>query len=390
MINQVEAQNILQDFLRIESVTPNVKKSFDFLEALFKKYNFQIHRVKFDLGNTPEVENMFATIGSGSPHLNFAGHVDVVPPGELNSWKYPPFSGHIEDGFIYSRGAEDMKGAVIASIVAGINYFHENMDSNGTLSYLITGDEEGVAINGTEPLIKWVNDQGIKIDDCIVTEPTNKELIGDNIKIGRRGSLSCDLKITGKQGHVAYPEKANNPITPTMAALSKITGQIDEGSEHFLPTNIEITSIDVNNPAHNVIPEVVNVSLNIRFNDLWNEISLMEYLKGRLSSVLDEVNINFDLKKISLADVYYTGNGALSSLLQKAIFNKTKIEAKLSTFGGTSDGRFIAKYCPVVEFGLVGRSMHQVNERIKIEEFSLLTEIFQEFIDNYFNSQIFK
>jgi len=169
-------------------------------------------------------------------------------------------------------------------------------------------------------------------------------------------------------------------------ALSKITGQIDEGSEHFLPTNIEITSIDVNNPAHNVIPEVVNVSLNIRFNDLWNEISLMEYLKGRLSSVLDEVNINFDLKKISLADVYYTGNGALSSLLQKAIFNKTKIEAKLSTFGGTSDGRFIAKYCPVVEFGLVGRSMHQVNERIKIEEFSLLTEIFQEFIDNYFNS----
>ncbi|MEK9795076.1 MAG: M20/M25/M40 family metallo-hydrolase, partial [Hyphomicrobiales bacterium] len=200
MINQVEAQNILQDFLRIESVTPNVKKSFDFLETLFKKYNFEIHRVKFDLGNTPEVENMFATIGSGSPHLNFAGHVDVVPPGELNSWKYPPFSGHIEDGFIYSRGVEDMKGAVIASIIAGINYFHEKMDSNGTLSYLITGDEEGVAINGTEPLIKWVNDQGIKIDDCIVTEPTNKELIGDNIKIGRRGSLSCDLKITGKQG----------------------------------------------------------------------------------------------------------------------------------------------------------------------------------------------
>jgi succinyl-diaminopimelate desuccinylase len=385
MINQVEAQNILQDFLRIESVTPNVKKSFDFLETLFKKYNFEIHRVKFDLGNTPEVENMFATIGSGSPHLNFAGHVDVVPPGELNSWKYPPFSGHIEDGFLYSRGAEDMKGAVIASIVAGINYFHETMDSNGTLSYLITGDEEGVAINGTEPLIKWVNDQGIKIDDCIVTEPTNKELIGDNIKIGRRGSLSCDLKITGKQGHVAYPEKANNPITPAIEALSKITGQIDEGSEHFLPTNIEITSIDVNNPAHNVIPEVVHVSLNVRFNDLWNEISLMEYLKGRLSSVLDEVNINFDLIKISLADVYYTGNGALSSLLQRAIFNKTKIEAKLSTFGGTSDGRFIAKYCPVVEFGLVGRSMHQVNERIKIEEFFLLTEIFQEFIDNYFN-----
>ena len=384
MINQVEAQNILQDFLRIESVTPDAKKSFDFLEKLFKKYNFEIHRVKFGSADTMEVENMFAIIGSGGPHLNFAGHVDVVPPGELNSWKHPPFSGHIEDGIIYARGAEDMKGAVIASIVAGINYY-ERMDSKGTLSYMLTGDEEGVAINGTEPLIKWVNDQGIKINDCIVTEPTNKELIGDNIKIGRRGSLSCDLRIIGKQGHVAYPEKANNPITHAIKALSKITGQLDEGSEHFLPTNIEITSIDVNNPTHNIIPELVYVSLNVRFNDLWNDISLMEYIKDRLSSVLDEAEITFDLRKISLADVYYTGNGKLANLLQKAIFNKTNIDAKISTFGGTSDGRFIAKYCPVVEFGLVGRTMHQVDEKIRIDDFFLLTEIYLEFIDSYFN-----
>ena len=386
MINQVEAQNILQDFLRIESVTPDVKKSFDFLEKLFRKYNFEIHRVKFGSPDTLEVENMFAIIGSGSPHLNFAGHVDVVPPGELDSWKHPPFSGHIEDGVIYARGVEDMKGAVIASIVAGINYFYERMESKGTLSYLLTGDEEGVAINGTEPLIKWVNDQGIKINDCIVTEPTNRELIGDNIKIGRRGSLSCDLKIIGKQGHVAYPEKANNPITHAIEALTKITGQIDDGSEHFLPTNIEITSIDVNNPTHNIIPELVCVSLNVRFNDLWNEISLIEFIKERLSSVLDEAEITFDLRKISLADVYFTGSGKLSDLLQKAIFNKTNIEAKLGTFGGTSDGRFIAKYCPVVEFGLVGRTMHQVDEKIRIDEFFLLTEIYEEFIDNYFNS----
>ena len=386
MINQVEAQNILQDFLRIESVTPDAKKSFDFLEKLFRKYNFEIHRVKFGSADTMEVENMFAIIGSGGPHLNFAGHVDVVPPGELNSWKHPPFSGHIDDGVIYARGAEDMKGAVIASIVAGINHFYERMDSKGTLSYLLTGDEEGVAINGTEPLIKWVNDQGIKINDCIVTEPTNKEFIGDSIKIGRRGSLSCDLRIIGKQGHVAYPEKANNPITHAIKALSKITGQLDEGSEHFLPTNIEITSIDVNNPTHNIIPELVYVSLNVRFNDLWNEISLMEYIKDRLSSVLDEAEITFDLRKISLADVYYTGCGKLADLLQKAIFTKTNIDAKLSTFGGTSDGRFIAKYCPVVEFGLVGRTMHQVDEKIGIDEFFLLTEIYLEFIDNYFNS----
>ena len=384
MINQVEAQNILQDFLRIESVTPDAKKSFDFLEKLFKKYNFEIHRVKFGSPDTIEVENMFAIIGSGGPHLNFAGHVDVVPPGELNSWKHPPFSGHIEDGIIYARGAEDMKGAVIASIVAGINYY-ERMDSKGTLSYMLTGDEEGVAINGTKPLIKWVNDQGIKINDCIVTEPTNKELIGDNIKIGRRGSLSCDLRIIGKQGHVAYPEKANNPITHAIKALSKITGQLDEGSEHFLPTNIEITSIDVNNPTHNIIPELVHVSLNVRFNDLWNEISLIEYIKNRLSSALDEAEITFDLRKISVADVYYTGSGKLTDLLQKAIFNKTNIDTKLSTFGGTSDGRFIAKYCPVVEFGLVGRTMHQVDEKIRIDDFFLLTEIYIEFIDNYFN-----
>ncbi|MEC8452761.1 MAG: succinyl-diaminopimelate desuccinylase [Pseudomonadota bacterium] len=384
MINQVEAQNILQDFLRIESVTPDAKKSFDFLEKLFKKYNFEIHRVKFGSADTIEVENMFAIIGSGGPHLNFAGHVDVVPPGELNSWKHPPFSGHIEDGIIYARGAEDMKGAVIASIVAGINYY-ERMDSKGTLSYMLTGDEEGVAINGTKPLIKWVNDQGIKINDCIVTEPTNKELIGDNIKIGRRGSLSCDLRIIGKQGHVAYPEKAKNPITHAIKALSKITGQLDEGSEHFLPTNIEITSIDVNNPTHNIIPELVHVSLNVRFNDSWNEISLIEYIKNRLSSALDEAEITFDLRKISVADVYYTGSGKLTDLLQKAIFNKTNIDAKLSTFGGTSDGRVIAKYCPVVEFGLVGRTMHQVDEKIRIDDFFLLTEIYIEFIDNYFN-----
>ena len=234
-------------------------------------------------------------------------------------YKRQPFSGHIEDGIIYARGAEDMKGAVIASMVAGINYY-ERMDSKGTLSYMLTGDEEGVAINGTKPLIKWVNDQGIKINDCIVTEPTNKELIGDNIKIGRRGSLSCDLRIIGKQGHVAYPEKANNPITHAIKALSKITGQLDEGSEHFLPTNIEITSIDVNNPTHNIIPELVHVSLNVRFNDLWNEISLIEYIKNRLSSALDEAEITFDLRKISVADVYYTGSGKLTDLLQKAIF----------------------------------------------------------------------
>ena len=384
MINQVEAQNILQDFLRIESVTPDAKKSFDFLEKLFKKYNFEIHRVKFGSADTMEVENMFAIIGSGGPHLNFAGHVDVVPPGELNSWKHPPFSGHIEDGIIYARGAEDMKGAVIASIVAGINYY-ERMDSKGTLSYMLTGDEEGVAINGTEPLIKWVNDQGIKINDCIVTEPTNKELIGDNIKIGRRGSLSCDLRIIGKQGHVAYPEKANNPITHAIKALSKITGQLDEGSEHFLPTNIEITSIDVNNPTHNIIPELVHVSLNVRFNDLWNEISLIEYIKDRLSSALDEAEITFDLRKISLADVYYTGSGKLADLLQKAIFNKTNIDAQLSTFGGTSDGRFIAKYCPVVEFGLIGKTMHQVDERSSIKDMKKLKLIYLKIIKSFFN-----
>ena len=384
MINQVEAQNILQDFLRIESVTPDAKKSFDFLEKLFKKYNFEIHRVKFGSADTMEVENMFAIIGSGGPHLNFAGHVDVVPPGELNSWKHPPFSGHIEDGIIYARGAEDMKGAVIASIVAGINYY-ERMDSKGTLSYMLTGDEEGVAVNGTEPLIKWINDQGIKINDCIVTEPTNKELIGDNIKIGRRGSLSCDLRIIGKQGHVAYPEKANNPITHAIKALSKITGQLDEGSEHFLPTNIEITSIDVNNPTHNIIPELVHVSLNVRFNDLWNEISLIEYIKDRLSSALDEAEITFDLRKISLADVYYTGSGKLADLLQKAIFNKTNIDAQLSTFGGTSDGRFIAKYCPVVEFGLIGKTMHQVDERSSIKDMKKLKLIYLKIIKSFFN-----
>ena len=383
MRKMIDPIKLSSDLIKIKSVTPDAGGSIDLLVSILEPLGFNCQKLVFG-ENGDKVENLYARLGEKSPNLCFAGHVDVVPPGELNSWKHPPFSGHIEEGVIYARGAEDMKGAVIASIVAGINYY-ERMDSKGTLSYMLTGDEEGVAINGTEPLIKWVNDQGIKINDCIVTEPTNKELIGDNIKIGRRGSLSCDLRIIGKQGHVAYPEKANNPITHTIKALSKITGELDEGSEHFLPTNIEITSIDVNNPTHNIIPELVYVSLNVRFNDLWNEKSLMECIKDRLSSVLDEAEITFDLRKISVADVYYTGSGKLADLLQKAIYNKTNIDAKLSTFGGTSDGRFIAKYCPVVEFGLVGRTMHQVDEKIRIDDFFLLTEIYLEFIDNYFN-----
>jgi|TARA_B110000444_G_C18849484_1_gene604430 succinyl-diaminopimelate desuccinylase len=385
MIDKNKAQNIFQEFLRIESITPNAKKAFDFLEDLFKKNNFEIHRVKFKLDDSYEVENMFAIKGKGSPHLCFSGHVDVVTPGDHNNWRHPPFSGKIEDNRVYSRGAEDMKGSIISSLVAGINYFEENMTSNGSLSYLITGDEEGLAINGTEPLIDWVFKQGFQIDHCIVTEPSNKEMIGDTIKIGRRGSLSFELDIIGKQGHVAYPEKAKNPIPFALKAIQDLSGKIDEGTKDFISTNIEVTSIDVNNNAHNVIPEKMSVSFNIRFNNLWNEKSLIKFVNDILSRNFKEVKIDWKLNKISKADVYITSSGDLSNILKESIYKKTQLEAELSSFGGTSDARFISKYCPVIEFGLVGRTMHQIDENVPLDEFYLLTDIFEDFLVNYYS-----
>ena len=386
MITKDEAQNLLQDFLKIESITPDVGGAFDFLERLFIKYNFEVQRVKFKSDDLYEVENMFATIGSTAPHFCFAGHADVVTPGKVSDWSRPPFSGYIENNTIFSRGAEDMKGALISSIIAGINYIQNPIDQNHRLSYLITGDEEGIAINGTKPTLEWLSNEGIKIDDCIVTEPTSSEKLGDNIKTGRRGSLSLNLIISGKQGHVAYPERASNPINPMLSALSDISGQIDKGTKIFLPTNIEITSIDVNNHTHNVIPQSIKASFNIRFNDLWDEKSLMKYLRDKISKRLDQNRFSWELQKISLAEEYKASNEDLCNILKQTIFNKTKIKPNTNTLGGTSDARFIAKYCPVVEFGPVGRSMHQVDENLPLDEYHLLIEIFEEFLLNYYSS----
>jgi succinyl-diaminopimelate desuccinylase len=385
MIDKNEAQNLLQDFLSIESITPNVKDAFDFLENIFKEHNFEIHRVKFKLDDSYEVENMFAIKGSGSPHLCYAGHADVVNPGDDSSWQNPPFSGKIQNNKIYSRGAEDMKGAIISSLVAGINYFDKNINNIGSLSYLITGDEEGLAINGTKPLLEWVVNQGYKIDHCIVTEPTNEDVIGDTIKIGRRGSLSFELNIYGKQGHVAYPQKAKNPIPFALEIAQEISGEIDKGTDDFLPTNIELTSFDVNNISHNIIPEKVRLLFNIRYNDSWTENRLTEFLENIFSKYLDDNTINWQLNKISNADVYYTSSQDLSNILADSIFKKTALRPKFSTFGGTSDGRFISKYCPVIEFGLVGKTMHQIDENITLDDFHLLTEILDDFLVSYYS-----
>jgi len=385
MIDKNKAQNLLQDFLSIESITPNVKDAFDFLENIFKEHNFEIHRVKFKLDDSYEVENMFAIKGSGSPHLCYAGHADVVNPGDDSSWQNPPFSGKIQNNKIYSRGAEDMKGAIISSLVAGINYFDKNINNIGSLSYLITGDEEGLAINGTKPLLEWVVNQGYKLDHCIVTEPTNEDVIGDTIKIGRRGSLSFELNIYGKQGHVAYPQKAKNPIPFALEIAQEISGEIDKGTDDFLPTNIELTSFDVNNISHNIIPEKVRLLFNIRYNDSWTENRLTEFLENIFSKYLDDNTINWQLNKISNADVYYTSSQDLSSILADSIFKKTALRPKFSTFGGTSDGRFISKYCPVIEFGLVGKTMHQIDENITLDDFHLLTEILDDFLVSYYS-----
>ena len=377
MIAKDEAQNLLQDFLKIESITPDVSNAFDFLEALFVKYNFEVHRVKFKSKGTYEVENMFATIGESNPHFCFVGHADVVAPGEISDWSNPPFSGHIENNIIFSRGAEDMKGALISSIVAGINFTQKDLGRKGRISYLITGDEEGIAINGTKPMLEWVQNEGMKIDECIVTEPTSSEKLGDNIKVGRRGSLSLDLFINGKQGHVAYPERAANPINPALDLLKDICGQIDSGTKNFLPTNIEITSIDVNNQSYNVIPQRIKASFNIRFNDLWDEELLLKFLEDKISQKLNRNNIGWELKKISLAERYLTSSDKLCELLKQTILNRVKILPNINTLGGTSDARFISKHADeTIEFGPLNATAHKVNENIKLEELEKLESIY--------------
>src|SRR5665213_2326400 len=372
----------LRALIACRSVTPADDGAQDYLAGVLGEAGFRIERLTFSAPGTPDVHNLFATVGSGAPHLVFAGHTDVVPPGDETRWRHPPFAGAVADGAMFGRGAVDMKGG-IAAFVAATPGFLAGGAPRGTLSLLITGDEEGRAINGTVKLIAWAREAGQKFDAALIGEPTSQTKLGDTIKIGRRGSLSGTIIVTGKQGHVAYPHLANNPIPPLVPILRLLTTmEIDDGSRSFQPSNLEITGIEADSTAFNVIPGEARARFNIRFNDLWSPIRLNALLRHAISEVAEsDCEIVFEPNP---SEWFLTKPGPLVDMLQQAIASETGVAAATSTGGGTSDARFFKDVCPMVEFGLVGDTMHQVDERVPLADLAQLTAIYRAFLDRFF------
>ncbi|MBI0163778.1 succinyl-diaminopimelate desuccinylase [Bartonella sp. M0283] len=382
---------LAQALIRCPSVTPHENGVLTQVQTWAKALGFSVERPIFTDKNTPDIENLYARIGRNGPHLAFAGHTDVVPVGDEKAWNFPPFEGAIKDDKLYGRGAVDMKGGIACFIAAVARYLEKN-PLEGSLSLLITNDEEGPGINGTIKLLKWAADKGEKWDTAIVGEPTNPNNLGDMIKIGRRGSLSGIITVTGHQGHVAYPERAANPLDLVIKLCEALKNPVmDKGSENFEPSNLEITTIDTGNTATNVIPQQSVIRFNVRYNDNWTAETLKQEIKKRLNSVkLEKKGSLVPTFKvdwvISPGGVFLTKNDELVGCLSNAIKTVTGRTPELSTSGGTSDARFIKDYCPVVEFGLVGKTMHMVDECVAIDDLEKLTKIYENFLATFFNA----
>lgn len=380
--------SLARDLLRCPSVTPAEGGALTLLEGVLKRAGFAVHRLAFSEPGFPDVENLYARIGEGSPHLVFAGHTDVVPPGDERAWSHQPFAAEIEDGVLFGRGAVDMKGAIACFIAAAQDHLAARGGKpKGSISLLITGDEEGVAVNGTVKLLRWAAARGESFDHCILGEPTNPHRLGDMIKIGRRGSLNGALTVSGTQGHVAYPQLADNPIRGLVTLMGALMAEpLDEGSEHFQPSNLEFTSVDVGNKTENVIPAEARARFNVRFNDRHSLASLKRLLEERCAKAAAG-SIRYRLSfEPSNADAFLTQPGPFTELVGDAIERVTGRRPALSTTGGTSDARFIKDYCPVVEFGLANSTMHKIDERVAIADLAALTAIYRRIIDAYFAS----
>ncbi|GAA5096766.1 succinyl-diaminopimelate desuccinylase [Bartonella acomydis] len=380
---------LLQALIRCPSVTPHEAGVLSTLEQFLEKMGFCVERPIFSDKNTEDVENLYAKMGREGPHLMFSGHTDVVPPGVLEQWIYPPFEAVIDQGKLYGRGAVDMKGG-IACFVAALARVLEKQSIKGMVSLLITGDEEGPALNGTVKLLKWAQQRGEKWTAALVGEPTSVKTVGDVIKIGRRGSISGIVTVKGRQGHVAFPERAANPLPLVSKLIQALTQTaLDQGTENFQPSNLELTAIDTGNSAVNVIPAQTIIRFNIRYNDLWTKETLMREIEKRLTSVQSKNNSDqlpfYQLEWIpSLGDVFLTRSDKLIHTVSNAIKSITGYIPECSTSGGTSDARFIKDYCPVVEFGLPGQTMHMVNECVDLDAMETLTVIYERFITDFF------
>ncbi len=376
----IDPVKLSQDLMRCASVTPLEAGTLAVLEVALVPLGFNCRRITFEGHNSPAVENMIATYGEAGPHFAFAGHVDVVPVGDAKAWTKDPFGSVIENGILYGRGASDMKTGIAAFVAAAARLLAE-YKPQGRISLLITCDEEGPSVNGTAPLLELLDKEGMKFDACVVGEPCSYEKFGDMAKTGRRGSLHGYITVKGKQGHVAYPERADNPVPKLMKLLTVLDAYvIDEGMQDFQPSNLEVVTVDVGNTVMNVIPAKATAKFNVRFNALHSAESLAEKLRG----VCDSAGVDYDIEFKIGAQPFLTKPGPLSASLVKAVQEVTGEIPKLSTTGGTSDARFISKYCPVVEFGVLGTTAHQVDEHIAVEQIELLTQTYHRLMHNWF------
>ena len=381
-----DALSIARDLLRCPSVTPADAGALGVLENLLKGAGFEVHRVTFGEPGTADVDNLYARIGDSTPHITFAGHTDVVPAGDESAWSHGAFAGDLKDGFLYGRGAVDMKGGIACSMAAVLQYLVDHGGKpKGSISFLITGDEEDISVNGTIKLLQWAAARGEKFDHCVLGEPSNVETLGDCIKVGRRGSQSGTLYVDGVQGHVAYPHRAANPVPDISRLIVALSDEpLDHGSAQFQASNLEFTSVDVGNTASNVIPGQARAKFNIRFNDLHTQQTLRELVEQRLAKATGNRIRARIVWEPSNANVFVTKPGAFTDLAVAAIEEVTGRKPELSTSGGTSDARFISSYCPVIEFGLVGQTMHQIDERTPVSDLEKLTKVYRGILDRYF------
>ncbi len=386
-----DALSIARDLIRCPSVTPADAGALGVLEKVLTAAGFECHRVTFSEPGTADVDNLYARIGNQAPHITFAGHTDVVPPGDEAAWSIGAFSGEVKDGFLHGRGAVDMKGGIACSVAAVLEHLAANggkprPDGKGSISFLITGDEEDVSVNGTIKLLQWAKARGEKFDHCVLGEPSNVEVLGDTIKVGRRGSQSGTLYVDGRQGHVAYPHRASNPVPDISRLIVAISDEpLDHGSAQFQASNLEFTSVDVGNTASNVIPGQARARFNIRYNDNHTQASLRELVEQRLAKACGNRIRAHIVWDPSNSNVFVTKPGPFTDLAVSAISEVTGRKPELSTSGGTSDARFIASYCPVIEFGLVGQTMHQIDERTPVADLEKLTKVYRGILARYFS-----
>ena len=382
ILNEVK---LAKELIKFPSITPVDAGVMRFLEKKLKKLGFKTKIIEFKEKNFKPVKNLYAKIGNRGPHFCYAGHLDVVPPGNINHWTINPFKPAIRNGHLIGRGANDMKSSIAAFVSAVSNFLDKSSDFNGSISLLITGDEEGDAINGTKKVVDYLKKRKEKINFCLIGEPTNPNKLGEMIKIGRRGSLTGKLIINGAQGHVAYPHRANNPSTTIIKILNDLKNiRFDRGTKDFQPTNLEVTRININNSADNVIPAKAEATFNIRFNNLHSSSSIKKKLNKIFRKLVKRSKSSYKIEYRVSGEAFLTKPNDTTFMIQDIIKKITKIKPKLSTTGGTSDARFIRKISPCLEFGLVGKTMHKIDEAVSLKDLKNLTKIYLNILHNFF------